>query len=259
MTQDLINTKIWNEIPETDDPFAAKTTYCRGFNVYGEMVGQARWVEMLALLFRDKPLKEKEANLLEALAVGLANPGPRDPSIHAAMCGGVCGSLMAASLIAALSVAAGRLGGARDVYDAMVVWQNNGQDPHLWGSYVLAPIDKPIELFPTRNHIPGFDPNGATTSETVREFLSKLADIGQGSNTVWLKNNLDAVTAATKIPLAMTGVAAAVLHDLDFTPEEGEMLYLILRLPGAAAHALEQKAGGFKQFPFGEIELEEQQ
>jgi citrate synthase len=28
------------------------------------------------------------------------------------------------------------------------------------------------------------------------------------------------------------------------------MLYLLLRLPGAAAHALEQKQLGFKRFPF---------
>lgn len=28
------------------------------------------------------------------------------------------------------------------------------------------------------------------------------------------------------------------------------MLYLLLRLPGAAVHALEQKRYGFKRFPF---------
>jgi citrate synthase len=55
----------------------------------------------------------------------------------------------------------------------------------------------------------------------------------------------------------MAGVAAAIFGDLGFTPQEGEMLYLLLRLPGAAAHALEQSAGGFKQFPFYPVELQE--
>ena len=34
------------------------------------------------------------------------------------------------------------------------------------------------------------------------------------------------------------------------------MLHLLLRLPGAAVHALEQKGYGHKNFPFFRIELE---
>jgi citrate synthase len=34
------------------------------------------------------------------------------------------------------------------------------------------------------------------------------------------------------------------------------MLYLLLRLPGAAVHALEQRDGGYKNFPFFSVELE---
>jgi citrate synthase len=48
----------------------------------------------------------------------------------------------------------------------------------------------------------------------------------------------------------MTGVAAAVLIDLGFSPRQGEMLYLLLRLPGAAAHALEQMDQGWRRYPF---------
>ncbi len=48
----------------------------------------------------------------------------------------------------------------------------------------------------------------------------------------------------------MSGVAAAAFRDLGLNAEQGEMLYLLLRLPGAAAHALEQKQVGFKRFPF---------
>jgi citrate synthase len=35
------------------------------------------------------------------------------------------------------------------------------------------------------------------------------------------------------------------------------MLYLMLRLPGAAAHALEQSAYGHKRFPFYKMELQD--
>ena len=48
----------------------------------------------------------------------------------------------------------------------------------------------------------------------------------------------------------MSGVAAATCRDLGLNAEQGEMLYLLLRLPGAAVHALEQARLGFKRFPF---------
>ena len=54
----------------------------------------------------------------------------------------------------------------------------------------------------------------------------------------------------------MNGVAAAALRDLGFAPAQGEMLFLLLRLPGAAVHALEQKEYGHKNFPFFRIELD---
>jgi len=49
----------------------------------------------------------------------------------------------------------------------------------------------------------------------------------------------------------------SALADLGFSPEQGEMLYLLLRLPGAAAHGLEQRALGYKRFPFPPVELQD--
>jgi len=77
-----------------------------------------------------------------------------------------------------------------------------------------------------------------------------------GAYLPWLKNNLGALEAAAGHPLALSGVAAAAFSDLGFAAEQGEMLYLLLRLPGAAAHALEQRHIGYKKFPFGTVELE---
>ncbi|NIX36083.1 MAG: citryl-CoA lyase, partial [Nitrospinaceae bacterium] len=43
---------------------------------------------------------------------------------------------------------------------------------------------------------------------------------------------------------------SAAFTDLAFEPEQAEMLFLLLRLPGAAAHALEQRHVGHKRYPF---------
>ena len=74
----------------------------------------------------------------------------------------------------------------------------------------------------------------------------------------WLAVNLKSMEEGAAHPLAMSGVAATAFIDLGFTPEQGEALYLLLRLPGAAAHALEQRPLGYKKFPFGTIELAEE-
>lgn len=253
----IIHTKIWREEPEPDNPFAARTAYCRGYDVFGEMVGQARWVEMLFLLMRGERPEPAATELLEALAVALANPGPRDASIHAAMCGGVGGSTAAASLIAALSVGAGRYGGARDVFDAMTVWQQCGNNLMAWATAAPVGTSDPIEVWPVREHAPGFDPHGVSTAGTVRQLLTRLANISATPHLLWLQRNLAQVESSIGLPLAISGVAACVLFDLGFTPAEGEMLFLILRLPGAAAHALEQQGHGYKRFPFYPVELQE--
>jgi citrate synthase len=256
-TADVIHTKIWREEAEPDNPFAARAAYCHGYDVFGEMVGQARWVEMLFLLMRGERPEPAASELLEALAVALANPGPRDASIHAAMCGGVGGSTAAASLIAALSVGAGRYGGAREVFDAMTVWQQCGNNLAAWTDAARLAISDPIEVWPAREHAPGFDPHGVATAGTVLQLLKKLADISATPNLLWLHRNLAQVESSIGLPLATSGVAACALIDLGFTPAEGEMLFLMLRLPGAAAHALEQQRLGYKRFPFYPIELQD--
>ncbi len=251
-----IHSRIWREEPEPDNPFAAQAAYCRGYDVYGEMLGHARWVEMLYLLFRDEAPTSAQADLLEALAVALANPGPRDASVYAAMCGGVCGSTAASSLMAALAAGAGQLAGGHEVFLAMEGWGECGTDLDVWRRRLAGLPPIPGSIWPAPEHPPGFDPHGVRTATPVRQALSCLARYSAGPCLPWLQQNLPTLETAAGCPLALSGVAAAALSDLGFTPEQGEMLHLLLRLPGAAAHALEQRPLGYKKFPFGTVELE---
>ncbi|MDD2914772.1 MAG: hypothetical protein PHP70_05575 [Gallionella sp.] len=254
----MIRSRIWREEPEPDNPYATRAAYCRGYDVFGQMVGNARWVEMLALLFRDELPGTAALDMLEALAVALANPGPRDPSIHAAMCGGVGGSSAAASLIAALSVGAGRYRGAREVFDAMTAWKTCDTDLDAWNNYSRRDTSNDIvDTWPRREHPPGFDPHGVSTATSVRRLLETLARIGATPRLTWLASQHRELEQCVGLPLDVSGVASAAFADLGYTPNEGEMLFLLLRLPGAAAHALEQESYGYKRFPFYPVELED--
>lgn len=262
-----LHTRIWQEEAQADNPFATHTAYCHGYDVYGQMLGRASWVDMLYLLFKGQAPSPAQARLLEALALALANPGPRDPMVHAAMSGGVGGSHAAASLIAALAVGAGQSGGARDVRLAMDAWLRwdaapiGDQDARI---ACLIDHDMPPWLatsdsgWPQREHPAGFDPHGVSTAGTVLKALQALAGMGVGPRLRWLGEHLGSLEAAASMPLAMTGLAAAAFADLGFTPLEGEMLHLLLRLPGAAAHALEQQTVyGFKRFPYPPVDLQD--
>lgn len=252
-----ISTRIWQEEAEPGNPFAAQVARCHGYDVYGEMLGNARWSDMLFLLFAGQAPSTAQGRLLESLAVALANPGPRDASVHAAMCGGTGGSTSASCLTAALAVGAGLNGGSREVFLAMENWQVCACDPAKWASRLT---DKPVEtasIWPAAEHAAGFDPHAVTTSLPVRQTLAVLAACSPGERLPWLAQCHAELEAMAGHPLAMSGVAAAAMADLGLAPEQGEMLYLLLRLPGAAAHALEQKQISHRNFPFFVLELSE--
>ncbi len=252
-----LRTSIWLEEPEADNPFAARAAHCHGFDVYGEMLGQARWVDMLYLLLRGEPPTSQRATLLEALAVALANPGPRDPAVHAAMCAGVGGSTAAATLSAALAVGAGQYTGAREVYLAVDLWRQCGTDLAAWTSHLASDraTSDPACIWSAPEHLPGFDPHWKHTASTVAQALALLARLSPGHHLGWLRDNLLILESACGMGLTMTGVAAATFADLQFTAHQAEMLHLLLRLPGAAAHALEQQQLGHKEFPFFALDL----
>ena len=252
-----LTTQIWREEAEPGNAFAARAAYCHGYDVYGEMLGHAGWVDMLFLLFRGEAPWPEQAALLEMLAVALANAGPRDGAVHAAMASAVGGASAAAALVAALSVGAGRHDGARDVFDAMAAWAECGFDLPAWQQRLSGPSPARLDLWPDSGRPAGFDPHGRGAAGIVVQALDAMAGLAQAERLRWLARHRAELEAAAGLPLAMSSVAAAALADLGFSPEQGEMLFLLLRLPGAAAHALEQRGLGYQRFPFPAVQLEE--
>lgn len=248
---EVIHTQIWEEVAEPDNPFAAAACYCAGYNVYGDLLGKIGWIEYLFLLFKQEPPTSQQTRLLEGLAVAIANPGPRDHSVRAAMNGGVGGSTCASSLMAALAVGAGNLGGAHEVALAVESWQVCGQDLNAWRERLSQlPHEERADIWLPMEHPPGFDPNGASCTTPVLQTLAYLAKCAPEGALSWLNSHRVELEGAAGCPLAMTGVAAAVMVNLDFDTRQAEMLYLLLRLPGAAVHTLEQQDYGWRRYPF---------
>ena len=84
----------------------------------------------------------------------------------------------------------------------------------------------------------------------MKQLLNHLCSIDGSANLQWLRDYQQQLEKLTTNPLSFSGIAAATFFTLDFAPEQAEIAYLILRLPGAAAHALEQEKLGFSRYPF---------
>jgi len=249
--KDVIQSRIWEEVSEPDNPFAAAACFCSGYDVYGDLLEKAGWAEYLYLLFSRERPPPQQARLLEGLAIALANPGPRDHSVRAAMSAGVGGSTYASCLMAALAVGAGQLGGAHEVALAMDIWQACGQNLATWRErLVQPPREERADIWASIEHPPGFDPHGASCPTPVKKTLAYLAGCYPEKALGWLRRHRSELESAANCPLAMTGVAAATMIDLGFDAKQGEILYLLLRLPGAAVHALEQEEYGWQRYPF---------
>jgi citrate synthase len=252
----VINTAIWQEEPESGNPFAAALCRCRGYDVYGDLLGKADYIAYLYLMFKGERPDAATSAALSVIAVALANPGPRDPSVHAAMATGATGTPAASSLMSAIAAGAGGSGGAREVLLAMQSWAECGEDLSTWTTRLQTPIENRPKFWPETGHPPGFDPHGSTTPTPVIQLLDALCAALPQGRMHWLRAHRAQLEAAAGLPFNQLGVISAAFAQLGITPAEGEMLTLVWRLPGAAAHALEQRQRGFRQFPFFELELE---
>lgn len=242
-----LESAIWHEIANDENPFLAEQCYCHGYNVYDDLLPNASWPEYLYLLISGRQPTKETSQLLEKLAIIMANPGIRDLSVRSAMNAGVGKAPSASVLIAALSAGSGQLGGGREIYLAMKLWMKN-LDKKSFDLLLASPAEK--DIWPQLEHTPGFDPNSESASKIVASCLNYLVNQFNGKYLSWLKKCEPQLVAIVNAPLSLSGIIAAAFCDLELTPQQGEYLYLILRLPGAAAHAMEQEKLGWKKFPF---------
>lgn len=249
--QEVIHTKIWREEPEPDNPFAAKKCFCAGYDVYGDLLGKASWAEYLYLLFKLEKPTTQQTKLLETIAVAIANPGIRDHSVRAAMNAGVGGSTSASALMAALAVGAGQYTGAREVYLAMQNWEELGTNIQMWEQTSFAKYQsEPPDVWPPIGHMPGFDSNADNCATPILQTLNKLSEDDETNTLKWLIEHREHLEKQFSAPLSMVGVISAAFYSLGFIAQQAEMLYLLMRLPGAAVHALEQREHGWRKYPF---------
>ncbi|MBA3582034.1 MAG: citryl-CoA lyase [Gammaproteobacteria bacterium] len=237
---DMISTKIWQEETTAESPFVAQRSLCAGYDVYNQVLGNASWAEFLYLLFKQARPTAKQATMLNDLAVGLANAGPRDFAVRSAINASIAGGTAASALMAALATGAGSLNGGHAVVLMSQLIKQCGSDLAAWQLAFSTAQFYQNKDWPAAPQPPGFDAMSTSTSEPVLKMLTHFSALDETAYCAWWRENIATLESYAGWPLGMHGVAAIVLSALDFTARQAEYLWLLMRLPGAAAHAEEQ-------------------
>lgn len=233
-------TKIWKEIPSDDNPFIAAEALCHGYPLF-DLMKQRSFVDVFYLLFRGELPSPAEARLLEALMIGLMNPGPRHPATRAAMNAGIGKTTPAHILPIGASLLGGEHHGGGSIEEAMrFLRQSSQQDAQGVSRHYVQKNESPPgfgRLYGGVDLLTYGMAEILTTMEAAgpvlkwgHQFAESLSHKGQG----WLN----------------VGLAAAIFVDLGFQPRAACSIFQLMGSPGVVAHGLEQANKPITAMPF---------
>lgn len=243
-----ITTKIWEELPDTINPYIASEARCHGYPLMA-LAEKRSFVEVLYLLFRGELPTSPEADLLERLMVFLINPGPRHPATRAAMNAGVGKTDPEHVLPIGLTILGGAHLGAGEVEPAMRFLRKHARQP----------VEKVVEellqssICPDEGdwHIaPGFGSRFGSVDIMPCKMARSLAEQTEGLKLLNWGCEFSNLLAPHNMGWLSTGVAAAVFADLGFQPRLGAGLFQLLNAPGLLAHGMEQANKPITAMPF---------
>lgn len=243
-------TRIWQELPDPDNPYLVAEARCHGYALDALMV-RCSYSDVLFLLLRGELPTPEQAALWQALAMGLINPGPRHPATRAAMNSGVSRTLTPHILPIALAVLGGEHQGVALVEEAIrFLRRESRQDPVATASRLLAahpPGDPTLSEWPGA---PGFGRLfGGIDPQAARLAARLLALPGAGVCLRW-GQALATALVPDRLGWLLAGVTAAALADLGFPPRHGPGVMQLLQAPGLLAHGLEMANKPLTAMPF---------
>lgn len=234
-------TKICCEIPSVDNPYIAQSVLLQGYDVF-ELMAKRSYVDVLFLLFRGELPDAMQAQLLQHLMIGLINPGPRHAATRAAMNTGIGKTDPLHILPIASAVYAGEYSGAKEVEQAMQFFsQHQGGAP-----------EKIIDEFATAStiNIPGFGVRHGGIELMAVQLAANLIALSEAHVNLRWGQQLAQALNKKNVGWLTTGVAAATLTDLGFTPRAGACLFQLFGAPGLLAHGLEMAGKPILAMPF---------
>lgn len=243
-----VATRIWDETAASGNPYVTESSRCHGYDLV-ELIAKRSYTDVLFLLFNGELPSAEQSQLLEKLAIGFINPGPRHSATRAAMNAGVGKTDPSLILPIGLTILGGEHLGAAEVEPA-IRWlrKNAKQDPSELAGQLVGELPQKAQ---GDIHIaPGFGSRyGGVDKMTVSIARHLLALPGAGEVMQWADEFSQAL-AAHHMGWLATGLTAAVLSDLGFQPRMGAGLFQIISAPGLFAHGIEMASKPLTAMPF---------
>lgn len=240
-------TRIWQEVPSAANPYLAETCRCHGYELQ-DLAQKKGFADVLYLLFQGELPSPEQAKILESLLILLINPGPRHLAVRAAMNAAVSRAHTQHLLPIGLSVLSGAHLGGSEVLTAMRFFGENltKSVQELAVTIMQGPLPLEGDFHPA----PGFGSRFGTIDPIPQKMAALLGSLpGSGLALAW-GEALAAELKAKEMGWLVTGVAAAVFHDLGFTPWAGAGLFQLASSPGILAHGLELADKPLTAMPF---------
>ena len=243
-----VATHIWEEVPSHDNPYLANGCRCHGYDLM-ELVAKRSFSDVLFLLLRGELPDPEQSALLQALMVGLINPGPRHPAARAAMNAGVGKTSPAHILPIGLSVLGGEHLGGEEVSKAMIfLRKQRRKDPGTLAIELLAKRER-SEMGDWRV-APGFGSRYGGIDPLPARLAGYLTGMMKQSEVLAWGEQFAEALAMEEGGWLIPSVAAAVFLELGFHPREGAGLFQIAAAPGILAHGIELANQPVTALPF---------
>jgi citrate synthase len=213
----------------------------RGYDIT-ELMRHAGFVQTLFLLHRSRLPTEGERQLLDALLVAVADPGPGAPSCAAARLAASGNRQSVSAAIAAGVLAIGdEHGGAGEVCMRLIAAAiGDGGDAGVEDA--AARVFAEARQAGTR--LPGLGHRVHTVDPRVEVLFDLAARHGLAGAGVRFVRALGAAAAAAglTLPVNIDGALAALLHDMSFPPSAGKFIFIVGRVAGLTAEVAEEYA-----------------
>ena len=208
-----------------------------------DLMRRATFADVVFLLHRGRLPDERERKLIDAILIGVCDPGPAAPSCAAArlVASGNRQSMSAAVAAGVLAVG-DEHGGAGEQCMAMIA-EGIANAKQRSISFETAAADVIEGLVARDKRVPGL---GHRVHRSVDHRVDVLFSIArQGDEDAPGVRFMQALQAAASrrikpLPINIDGGLAAVLYDMGFPPEAGKLIFIIGRVAGLTAEVAEE-------------------
>jgi len=215
-----------------------------------QLIGTARFVDMVWLMLRGELPTSNQSALLEAALVAAVDHGPHAPSIAIARMAVSCGLPLNGAMASAINVLDDVHGGAgqqcMQLFHTIVARVEDGE-------VLEAAREAALRLYIAEHGkvIPGFGHRFHPTDPRAPRLLGLVDEAAKAGVVTGryaaiarsIETSLQA-KAGRRLPMNIDGATATVFAELGFEPPLARGLFILSRAVGVLAHAWEQSREG---------------